>query len=150
MRHDCVPAPPRLLHGIVLLLAAAAGACTTRAPAPADAPVIAAQTSASGETTYYEFQVDEPVRVDSMAAPVYPAALRAGSVQGEVLVQFVVDAGGRAVMETFRTLRTSHGDFVPPVRDAVAAARFRPARRQGVAVRQFVQMPFAFSLPPAP
>jgi TonB family protein len=76
----------------------------------------------------------------------YPASLQAANVEGKVDVQFVVDTTGRAIVGTLRVLRTTHPDFVDPVRTAVYGAEYSPAEVGGRKVRQLVQMPVAFTL----
>jgi outer membrane biosynthesis protein TonB len=97
------------------------------------APAAAAQSApqqaqAQGGTTYLEFQVETPVSVRRAVEPVYPSSLLREKVTGEVLVQFVVNESGNAV------------------RTAVRGTKFRPAQFQGTAVRQVVQLPFAFAV----
>src|SRR5688572_4463068 len=94
---------------------------------------------------YFEFQVEKPVLAKpDNPPPRYPAHLRARSVHGEVVAQFVVDTTGRAEMRTFKVLEASHEDFVKAVRDVVPRMRFTPAEIAGCKVRQIVQLPFTF------
>lgn len=97
---------------------------------------------------YFEFQVETPVKPLGKAfgfAP-YPVELREQNIEGDVLVQFVVDTLGRAEMETFRVLRATHPGFVMTVRQSVTDLRFKPARLDDRPVRQLVQQPFEFRL----
>lgn len=96
---------------------------------------------------YTADQVDTPARADAEGpvAPQYPAALRAGKVSGEVVVEFVVGTGGRAEMDTFGVVSSDAQEFVEAVRTAVAQARFVPAVREGRVVRQVVQLPVSFA-----
>ena len=96
---------------------------------------------------YFEFQVEKPVApMSGNAAPPYPALLRAANVEGEVLAQFVVDTNGRAEMNTFKVLKSSHDLFTTSVELSLPQMRFHPAEIAGKKVRQLVQMPFVFSL----
>ena len=72
--------------------------------------------------------------------------LRSANVEGEVLAQFVVDTTGRAEMNTFKTLKSSHDLFTNAVKSALANMKFYPAEVGGRKVKQLVQMPFVFSL----
>ena len=94
-------------------------------------------------------QVDVPAAPDSTRpiAPVYPDALLSAGVPGRVVVEFVVDTTGRADMNTFGTVTTTHPQFTDAVRRAIAAARFTPAMLGGRKVRQLVQLPFSFTVP---
>ncbi len=109
--------------------------------------------------TYFEFQVTKPVRQDTggTKAPRYPPELRAAGVEGEVLIQFVVDTMGNAVVGSIRVLRSSHEMFSTAVITAIPTMRFVPAEVNGRKVKQLVQQPFVFaisrtdaSVPPAP
>jgi TonB family protein len=96
---------------------------------------------------YYEFEVQEHVTpLPNNRAPKYPESLRNEHVQGEVLMQFVVDSAGRAVAGTERVLRSTHAEFTKAVLEAIPTFRFNPARVNGHAVAQVVQMPFQFNI----
>ena len=96
---------------------------------------------------YFEFEVDRPVLPrQGNLFPKYPEDLRQMGFEGEVLTQFVVNQAGRAEMRTFRVLKPVHEEFVRAVRDVLPRMRFSPAEVGGCAVRQLVQLPFAFKL----
>lgn len=96
---------------------------------------------------YFEFEVEKPVLAKrGNPFPKYPEELRRMGLEGEVLTQFVVNQAGRAEMRTFRVLKSAHEDFVRAVRDVLPLMRFSPAELGGCAVRQLVQIPFAFKL----
>jgi protein TonB len=100
-----------------------------------------------GDQTYFEFQVEKQVApTPGNPQPRYPDMLRSANVEGEVLVQFVVDTTGRAEMGTFKVLKSSHDLFTNSVKQALAAMRFYPAEIGGRKVKQLVQQPFNFSL----
>ncbi len=106
-----------------------------------------AQARDTVEKTYFEFQVTKPVRhAPGSAAPRYPPALKAAGVDGEVLVQFVVDTLGAADLRSFRVLKASHGDFTESVKAALPEMKFVPAELRGRKVRQLVQQPFVFAI----
>src|SRR5947199_7057640 len=97
--------------------------------------------------TYFEFQVEKQVAVTpDNPRPRYPDMLRSSNVEGEVLAQFVVDTTGRAEMNTFKVLKSSHDLFTNSVKSALANMRFYPAEVGGRKVKQLVQMPFVFGL----
>lgn len=101
----------------------------------------------SNEQTYFEFQVEKQVApAPGNPAPRYPDMLRSANVEGEVLVQFVVDTTGRVEMPTFKVLKTSHDLFTNAVRQALTTMRFYPAEIGGRKVKQLVQQPFNFTL----
>jgi TonB family protein len=97
--------------------------------------------------TYFEFQVEQAVTVaEGNPRPEYPASLRAASIEGEVLAQFVADTFGMADMRTFKVLKSSHDLFTSAVRTTLPTMRFHPALVGGRKVKQLVQMPFQFNL----
>jgi TonB family protein len=144
---------PRLV-GLAAAVAGAAllaVACMTREPVgvPGARPVEQApEMVVSGDTSkpFFEFQVEEPVNAIPGAAPRYPDSLRTAGVEGEVLVQFVVDAQGVPDVSTFKVLRATRAEFAEAVRLALGGMRFTAARKDGRAVKQLVQQPFVFSI----
>ncbi|HKW46421.1 MAG TPA: TonB family protein [Gemmatimonadaceae bacterium] len=96
---------------------------------------------------YFEFQVEKQVAaMPGNSPPRYPDMLRSANVEGEVLAQFVVDTTGRAEVNTFKVLKSSHDLFTNSVKSALANMKFYPAEVGGRKVKQLVQMPFVFSL----
>lgn len=94
-------------------------------------------------------QVERPVvLIPGSPSPRYPATLRAAGIEGDALVQFVVDTTGRVELKTFAVLRSTHDLFTMAVRAALAEMRFIPAEAGGRRVRQLVQQPFMFALAP--
>jgi protein TonB len=102
-------------------------------------------------TVYFEFQVEKHVAAKpGNPAPKYPDMLRTANVEGQVLVQFVVDTTGHAEISTFRVLRSTHDLFTMAVKHALDSMEFSPAELSGRKVKQLVQMPFMFSVTPPP
>ena len=88
----------RYLPGLALVLAASL--CPTTGQAQSQAP-------SRDQTTYLDFQVEQPAKVKTVKTPVYPDHLRASQVEGRVLVQFVVDERGRPDMSSFKVIKSS-------------------------------------------
>jgi periplasmic protein TonB len=105
-----------------------------------------AETTASADQTFLEFQVEKVVRVKGGRPPEYPARLRSKGLAGEVLVQFVVDERGVAQMNTFKVLRSNDDAFTDAVRAAVQFMAFHPAEVDGRKVKQLVQQPYRFAV----
>jgi periplasmic protein TonB len=107
-----------------------------------------------GETTHsdeplFVFQVDKPAAaLPGTAQPAYPAMLTSSGVEGQALVQFVVDTLGRAEQASFKVLSASHEAFGLAVRAALPRMRFLPAEAGGRKVRMLVQQQFAFAINP--
>ena len=112
------------------------------------APLAASgQVPTAPERTYFEFQVQVPVRTaPGSPAPKYPPSLKAQGIAGEALVQFVVDTLGMPLLESFKVLKSSHELFTLAVRDALPNMRFTSAVFDERKVRQLVQQPFVFSI----
>ena len=95
-----------------------------------------------------DYQVDEPARaLPDSPAPIYPPALRARGVEGEVTATFVVDTNGAVEVPTFTVVRSTDSLFVSAVRVALPAMKFAPATIGKKQVRQLVQQSFPFKLP---
>ena len=104
-----------------------------------------AATPPDGEQTFFDFQVEQAVRVKLARTPTYPERLRQSHVEGQVLVQFVVDERGLAQMNTFKVLRSTDNELTQAVMHAVSASSFYPAEIQGKKVKQLVQQPYKFN-----
>jgi hypothetical protein len=84
-------------------------------------------------------QVEVPVR--TLRQPKFPPR----GVFGRVLVQFVVDADGRADPESLVAYIASDSSLVPDALRTIRESRFQPALRAGQPVRQRVQQLIAWT-----
>jgi protein TonB len=104
-------------------------------------------TAPVADQTYFEFQVEKQVAAaPGNSPPRYPDMLRSANVEGEVLVQFVVDTTGRVERNSIKILKSSHELFTSAVQSALNSMRFYPAEIGGRKVKQLVQQPFNFHL----
>jgi TonB family protein len=111
-------------------------------PGGAMPPTKGADTAA----LYMRGEVDVAARPDSgNVGPTYPDSLYRAQVRGQVVVEFVVDTLGAVELASIEVLVSSDPLFTAAVRDALARAKFVPARRGGQRARQLVQYPFVFS-----
>lgn len=78
--------------------------------------------------------------------PVYPELLRRAGVQGQVLLEALVDTTGRVQPASISVVSATHPGFVAPARQALVATLFRPARVGGRAVPMLVRVPFDFTI----
>ncbi|MEO7964733.1 MAG: energy transducer TonB [Gemmatimonadaceae bacterium] len=102
---------------------------------------------ANSDQPFFEFQVEKPVQaLPGGSQPRYPDILRQAGVEGEVLAQFVVDTLGRAEMNSYKVLKTTHELFGTAVKNALPGMKFIPAEVGGRKVRQLVQQPFTFAI----
>ena len=100
----------------------------------------------STDQVYAEAVVEEKPDVLSAPQPEYPQILRSANIEGQVIVQFVIDTMGRAESNSIKIIRSPNPGFDQPVKSAVQRALFRPARVHGRAVRVLVQLPYNFRL----
>lgn len=136
---------PRLAAAVVAGLAAIVVACSVEAPKVPVSSSAAASRSAGARGPYFEFQIDQrAAALPGNPQPVYPSALKGARTEGQVLVMVVVDTSGRADMQSFKVLQSSHDLFTQSVKAALAQWRFSPAEVHGRRVRQVVQIPFEF------
>ena len=102
----------------------------------------------SGVALFREAAVDQPARVLSQPAPVFPTVLKFAGVGGRVVVQFVVDMVGIVEPGSMSFAESSHPAFESSARTAIEHSRFAPARIRGQAVRQLVRQSIRFEIRP--
>ena len=100
------------------------------------------------DTAFSVLEVDEMVRFESSAAPIYPRDLMATGTEGLVQAMYVVDTAGTVDTTTVRVMYSDDPRFTESVRVALAQMKFRPARRAGKTVRQLVEQRFRFKIVP--
>lgn len=92
--------------------------------------------------------VQDPPELLAAPVPPYPALLREAGVEGQVMVQVVVDTTGRPEPGSLRVVESTNRGFDAAAVATVRGALFRPGRVWGRAVRVLVQVPVAFRLHP--
>src|SRR4051794_34987929 len=85
--------------GLALVIAASLNPTTSYAQK-------AQNDASSPRETFFDFQVDQPVKLKSGPTPSYPEHLRVARVEGRVLVQFVVDERGKPEMSSFKVIKS--------------------------------------------
>lgn len=95
------------------------------------------------DDTIYTKVDENPVPVKT-PPPRYPDSLKREGVSGVVAVTIVIDETG-AVSST-AVAKSSHPDFEKPAMDAVAKWKFKPAKKDGAAVKVKVTLPLRFSV----
>jgi protein TonB len=95
---------------------------------------------------FAEAVVDEvPERIS--CPPVdYPRMMQQANIEGQVLLQFVVETDGHVKDENIEILSSSHRAFEGPAKDMISKCLFRPGRVRASPVRVLVQMPIVFNL----
>ena len=86
----------------------------------------------------------EPAILVLQPAPRYPGSLEALGIEGQVIVEFVIDTTGRVQPPSIRIIESTHPDFEAAARAAVAGAIFRPAHLSAHAVRQLTRQSIRF------
>jgi protein TonB len=88
---------------------------------------------------------EQPERIGG-PVPRYPEVLRQAGIEGEVVVECVVDTLGRVEPGTVRVVSSTHALFEQPARETVGSSVFRPGRLDGRPVRVRVRLPLIFKL----
>lgn len=78
--------------------------------------------------------------------PKYPPMLRSANIEGEVLVEFVIDERGALDAPSVRVLKMTHPEFLKAAMDVLPRFTFRPARAGACRVSYVVAVPMVFSL----
>jgi TonB family protein len=97
-------------------------------------------------TTAPSGEVDQLPTLRGDLRPQYPDELRATPLTGQVVVEYVVNAEGRVGAGSIRIVRSSHPAFSRAVIQALAKARFNPARIGRTAVAVLVQQTIRFEV----
>ena len=95
---------------------------------------------------FIEAVVDEkPERVSSPPLD-YPDLLRQAGIEGNVVVEVIIDTTGHAEPSSLRIIQSTNKAFELSAREAVLKSLYRPGRVRGQAVRVLVQVPIAFNI----
>ncbi len=100
----------------------------------------------SDPSTSWSAVVSEAPEVLTGPLPVYPELLRQAGVQGEVLLEAVVDTTGRVLAPSIVVIAATHPGFVAAARQALLTTLFRPAMVGGRAVPTRVRIPYEFAI----
>jgi TonB family protein len=137
---DPAPLPPVDINRIIGTTLTTPMTSAGSTPGPVDASLL------PGDGVYVPSLVQESPELLSAPTPAYPPLLRAASIQGQVIVTAVVDTLGLAENGSVRIVRSDNSGFDAAALATVRAARFRPGRVYGRAVRVLVQVPVVFRL----
>jgi protein TonB len=95
---------------------------------------------------FIEAVVDEkPERVSNPPLD-YPDLLRQAGIEGNVIVEVIIDTTGRAEPASLRIVQSTNKAFELSAKDAVLKSLYRPGRVRGQAVRVLVQVPISFTI----
>jgi len=145
-----VIADPRVVPEVLPNIDARLDAVSTGAPPGVAASASPASGGREGGTPsgapFTALTVEREVHLLGAVTLRYPALLQGAGVEGEVVLQYVVDTLGRVEKESIRAVRRDHVLFEQSARDAVLRLRFAPAEAGGRKVRQLVEQRFAFEI----
>ncbi len=105
---------------------------------------VAIRTNDSEAQVFSSDEVDQPATLVRRVKPRFPQQAKNLAVSGDVVVEFIVDVDGR--VSQLLNIRAPHPSFKAEVREAIAQWKFKPARNQGVPVKQKVQIVIGFNL----
>ena len=95
---------------------------------------------------FAEAVVDEVPERLSCPRLQYPRMMQQANLEGQVLLQFVVETNGHVTRETIEVMSSTHRAFEGPGRDMIQRCLFRPGKVGASSVRVLVQMPVVFML----
>lgn len=131
-------------------------ACSSKVMADVTAPTAISANKLSGLTptqqqqggkVFFEFQVKKAAtEAPNTQRPRYPDILKQAGVEGEVLVQFIVETDGMPMPGSLKILKSTHALFSQAIENAFPNMRFTPAEIDDRKVRQLVQQPFVFAI----
>jgi len=96
---------------------------------------------------FIEAVVDEPPERISFPQPEYPRMLLEARIEGQVVLEAVIDSTGHAEPPSIKVISSTNRAFEAPAKDALRKALFRPGRVRGQAVRVLVHLPLRFVIP---
>lgn len=89
-------------------------------------------------------QLDQQPQWKAPPNPQYPFEMKRMAIEGEVLVEFLVDPNGNVVEP--RVVRSSQREFEVEAVRSVQKLKFRPGRRGGKNVTTRMQLPISFKI----
>ena len=98
---------------------------------------------ARADDTIYSKVDESPVPIKT-PPPRYPLSLKLQRIEGLVAVAIVIDERGSVISGT--VVKSTHKDFEEPALDAVKGWKFRPGKKDGVAVKVRVTAPLRFKV----
>ncbi|MBN9693796.1 MAG: energy transducer TonB [Verrucomicrobia bacterium] len=98
-----------------------------------------------GAETFSDEDLEQRAQPTSQVPPTYPPELRKARLEGQVVIDFVVEETGRVV--DARVDRSSHPEFEKSALEAIRKWRFRPGVREGKPVRSYHRQSFRFRPP---
>ncbi|MBI1967803.1 MAG: energy transducer TonB [Gemmatimonadetes bacterium] len=100
----------------------------------------------TGNQVFIESLVEE--RPERLSGPplVYPDLLRQAGIQGQVVVEAIIDTTGRVEANSVKIILSPHSGFDQSAKNMVLKSLYRPARVSGRAVRVLIRQPINFQI----
>jgi len=98
---------------------------------------------ALADDTIYTKVDENPVPIKT-PPPKYPDALKHDGITGVVALIIVIDEKG--LIDSVSVAKSSHPEFEKPAMDAVKNWKFKPAKKDGNAVKVRVTIPLRFNI----
>lgn len=138
----------RMLSYAVVAVVLVALACDTPAPTPANRLVGSDEQSSLDLSQVYAETAPGLTSPERVSCPPidYPRELRQAGIEGQVLLQFVIERDGSVQAGNIEILSVSQPAFESPAKGMIAGCRFRAGVLGGESVRTLVQMPIIFTL----
>ena len=95
---------------------------------------------------YRACQASTQAQLTEPTLPRFPDILRSARVEGTARVEFIVGPDGRVDQRSIRVFESTHVLFALAVRQYLAGTVWRPAQREGYAVRQLSEVEYVFRL----
>jgi protein TonB len=114
-------------------------------PGPIVLPESLGPVESGADPVPAELLQDPPVLLTA-PIPEYPRRLREAGIQGQAIVEAVVDTMGRVESGSLRVVHADQAGFEASALASIRAALFRPARVLGRPVRVLVRVPVSFRL----
>lgn len=89
-------------------------------------------------------ELDQAAVVTRSVDPVYPMNMRMAGLEGEVVIDFIIDRDGNVVAPFVQA--SNNPWFERPALDAIVQWKFKPGIKNGRPVNSRARMPFTFSL----
>jgi RNA polymerase sigma factor (sigma-70 family) len=111
---------------------------------------LAAQKAKGGEATpikgeiFSQAQVDLQPKATFQAQPTYPYEFRKNAVEGQALIEFVVDAQGK--VRDAVAVSSTHREIAAAAIEAVNKWQFDPGQKSGEAVNTRMKVPIVFTI----
>ncbi|WP_291160262.1 M56 family metallopeptidase [Gemmatimonas sp. UBA7669] len=111
------------------------------------APSDSVTSAAAKDSVYFDFQVErQAIALPPGFGPRFAEVLGTLKVDGDVLMQFVVEPGGTVRKESIKVLQSPHPELSNAVVVGLSELRFQPAMRGGRPVAQLVQQRSSFGV----